>query len=81
MNPQCARCTQLLEDYIAAGNQLVDVRARFRSERRGSGSGSLARIKTGAADARRRVVAYQSRLSCCCANKLAASRAAATRTT
>jgi hypothetical protein len=74
MNPQCVRCTQLLEDYIAAGNQLVDIRASLRPEGRRSGSGSLARIKTEAAAARRRLCAYQRRLSCCCANKLVHDR-------
>ena len=71
MNPQCDRCTQLLLDYIAAGNHLVDI------DRRTSGSEPVALAKAAATAARRRLVAHQrlrcmlpNELRCRCANEL-----------
>jgi hypothetical protein len=58
MNPQCDRCTQLLLDYIAAGNHLVVI------DRRTSGSEPVALAKAAATAARRRLVGHQRRLRC-----------------
>jgi hypothetical protein len=73
MNPQCDNCTNLLLDYIAAANRLIDI------DRRTPGSKPFILAKTAATAAHRYLVAYQRQLRCQCANKLRTRHAAATR--
>jgi hypothetical protein len=79
MNPHCDRCTQLLLDYIAVGNHLVDVQAntqRLPANQPTSGLERLALAKTAATAARKHLVAYQRLLPCHCGDKLRTRRAA-----
>jgi hypothetical protein len=74
MNPQCDRCTQLLLDYIAAGNHLIDIRDRIRhsdSGERSSGSELLAIARTAREAARKHLLTHQHQPCCCqCPNRV-----------
>jgi hypothetical protein len=68
MSNPCELCLKHLLAYIAAGNQLIDAKARANSVAGASNPLCLAMAER--ARARRRLLRFQRSLTCRCANRI-----------